>query len=105
VRFLAAVQVRWAAICRLRRARQPVGVPDEPVPADAVGLRAANTRLRELLKERDAVIAKLAAQPDATRERERLMDLRRRPEIVPELVFYLSQVLISPFSCRSVRPL
>jgi hypothetical protein len=34
-------------------------VPDVPVPDDAAGLRAANTRLRELLAERDARIEDL----------------------------------------------
>jgi transposase len=38
-------------------------VPDTPgVPDDAAGLRAANVRLRELLAERDAEIARLGAQ-------------------------------------------
>ena len=37
-------------------------VPDVPVPDDAVGLRAANTRLRELLAERDARIEELLAR-------------------------------------------
>jgi hypothetical protein len=32
-------------------------VPDELVPDDAAGLRAANARLRDLLAERDAEIA------------------------------------------------
>jgi hypothetical protein len=34
-------------------------VPDEPVPDDVAGLRAANARLRELLAARDAGIAGL----------------------------------------------
>jgi len=38
-------------------------VPDTfGVPDDAAGLRAANARLRELLAERDAEIARLRAQ-------------------------------------------
>jgi transposase len=38
-------------------------VPDTPgVPDDAAGLRAANVRLRELLAERDAEIARLRAE-------------------------------------------
>ena len=36
-------------------------MPDAPVPDDAAGLRAANTRLRELLAERDARIGELLA--------------------------------------------
>jgi len=37
-------------------------VPDEPVPDDAVRLRAVNARLRELLAEREAEIAELRGQ-------------------------------------------
>jgi transposase len=51
-------------------------VPDEPVPDDAAGLRAANSRLRELLAERDAEVAVLRAEMDAARERERGLELR-----------------------------
>ena len=36
-------------------------MPDEPVPDDVAGLRAANARLRELLAERDAEVAGLRA--------------------------------------------
>jgi transposase len=37
-------------------------VPDEPVPGDAAGFRAANARLRDLLAERDAQVGELLAQ-------------------------------------------
>ena len=40
-------------------------MPDVPVPDDAAGLRAANTRLRELLAERDARIGELLARLEA----------------------------------------
>jgi hypothetical protein len=55
---------------------QPARVPDDPVPDDAAGLRAANARLRGLLEDRDALIAGLAAELEAARERERLLGLR-----------------------------
>jgi transposase IS66 family protein len=51
-------------------------VPDEPVPGDAAGLRAANARLRELLAERDAEVAALRAGLDADRELIRRLGLR-----------------------------
>jgi transposase len=51
-------------------------VPDEPVPDDAAGLRAANARLRELLAGRDAEIAALRAGLEAALERERRLELR-----------------------------
>ena len=51
-------------------------MPDEPVPDDAAGLRAANARLRGLLADRDAEVAALRAGLDATRERERRLELR-----------------------------
>jgi transposase len=51
-------------------------VPDEPVPGVVAGLRAANTRLRELLAERDAEVAVLAAGLEASLERERRLELR-----------------------------
>ena len=59
-------------------------MPDEPVPDDAAGLRAANARLRGLLADRDAEVAALRAGLDATLERERRLELRlaeleRRP--------------------------
>jgi len=58
-------------------------VPDEPVPGDAAGLRAANTRLRALLAERDAEIGVLrghlgeltALQAEASGLRERAAEL------------------------------
>jgi transposase len=58
-------------------------VPDEPVPDDAAGLRAANARLRALLAERDAEIAVLrghldeltALQAEAGELRERVAGL------------------------------
>ena len=51
-------------------------MPDEPLPDDAAGIRAANARLRGLLAERDAEIAGLRADADAARERERRLELR-----------------------------
>ena len=51
-------------------------MPDEPVPGDAAGLRAANARLRELLAERDAEVAVLRAGQDADREVIRRLGLR-----------------------------
>jgi len=51
-------------------------VPDEPVPGDAAGLRAANARLRGLLAERDAEVAALRAELDADRELIRRLGLR-----------------------------
>jgi hypothetical protein len=47
-------------------------MPDERAPDDVAGLRAANARLRGLLEARDALIARLAAELEAARERERL---------------------------------
>jgi len=43
-------------------------VPAEPVPDDVAGLRAANTRLRELLADRDARIKEQAVENAALRE-------------------------------------
>jgi hypothetical protein len=51
-------------------------VPDEPVPGDAAGLRAANVRLRGLLAERDAEVAALRAELDTDRELIRRLGLR-----------------------------
>lgn len=51
-------------------------MPDEPVPGDAAGLRAANARLRELLAERDAEIVALRAEREADRELVRRLGLR-----------------------------
>jgi transposase len=51
-------------------------VPDEPVPGDAAGLRAANARLRALLAERDALIEGLGGELEALRERGRRTELR-----------------------------
>ena len=51
-------------------------MPDEPVPDDAAGLRAANARLRILLVERDAEVAGLRAERDADRELIRRLGLR-----------------------------
>ena len=61
-------------------------MPDEPVPDDAVRLRAANARLRELLAEREAEIAVLRGQvaelgalrAEATELRERTAGLESR---------------------------
>jgi type I restriction enzyme, R subunit len=51
-------------------------VPDEPVPDDAAGLRAANARLRAVVGAKDAEIAGLRLELDAARERERRVDPR-----------------------------
>jgi transposase len=51
-------------------------VPDEPVPDDAAGLRAANARLRQLLAERDADIAGLEVRLGEERELRRRLELR-----------------------------
>ena len=51
-------------------------MPDEPVPDDAAGLRAANARLRGLLEERDAEIAGLRAGREEDRELVRRLGLR-----------------------------
>ena len=45
-------------------------MPEEPVPDDVPGLRAANARLRELLADRAAEAAALRAGLDAEREPE-----------------------------------
>ena len=51
-------------------------MPDEPVPDDAAGLRAANARLRAVAEAKDAEIAGLRAGLDAARGRERRLELR-----------------------------
>ena len=51
-------------------------MPDEPVPDDVAGLRAANARLRELLAARDAGIAGLEARLEAEQELRRRLELR-----------------------------
>jgi transposase len=51
-------------------------VPDEPVPDDAAGLRAANARLRAVAEAKDAEIAGLRAERDADRELIRRLELR-----------------------------
>jgi hypothetical protein len=51
-------------------------VPEEPVPDDAAGLRAANSRLRGLLAGRDEEVAALRAGLDAERELRRRLELR-----------------------------
>jgi hypothetical protein len=51
-------------------------VPDEPVPDDAAGLRAANARLRAVVETKDAEIAALRAERDADREVIRRLGLR-----------------------------
>ena len=58
-------------------------MPDEPVPGDVAGLRAANTRLRGLLAERDGQIASLSAGLESAlevvrRQGLRIADLERR---------------------------
>jgi hypothetical protein len=47
-------------------------VPDEPVPDDAPGLRAANARLRAVVEAKDGQVAVLTA----ALERERRLELR-----------------------------
>ena len=51
-------------------------MPDEPVPDDAGGLRAANARLRAVVEAKDAEIAVLRAERDADREALRLLGLQ-----------------------------
>jgi transposase len=51
-------------------------VPDEPVPDDAAGLRAANVRLRGLLADREAEVTALRAGLEAAQDRERRLELR-----------------------------
>ena len=51
-------------------------MPDEPVPDDAAGLRAANARLRAVVEAKDAEIAALRAERDADREVIRRLGLR-----------------------------
>jgi transposase len=51
-------------------------VPDELLPDDAAGLRAANAGLRSVVEAKDAENALLRAELDAVRERERRLELR-----------------------------
>jgi hypothetical protein len=51
-------------------------VPDEPVPDDAAGLRAANARLRAVVEAKDGQVAMLTAALEAALERERRLELR-----------------------------
>jgi transposase len=51
-------------------------VPDEPVPDDAAGLRAANAGLRSVVEAKDAENALLRAELDAERELRRRLELR-----------------------------
>jgi hypothetical protein len=51
-------------------------VPDEPLPDDAAGLRAANAGLRSVVEAKDAENALLWAELGAARERERRLELR-----------------------------
>jgi Transposase IS66 family len=51
-------------------------VPDESLPGDAAGLRAANAGLRAVVEAKDAENALLRAELDAVRERERRLELR-----------------------------
>jgi hypothetical protein len=43
-------------------------VPDEPVPDDGAGLRAAYARLRAVVEAKDAELSALRAERDADRE-------------------------------------
>jgi transposase len=51
-------------------------VPDEPVPDDAGGLRAANAQLRAIVETKDAQVAVLTAALEASLERERRLEVR-----------------------------
>jgi transposase len=51
-------------------------MPDEPVPDNAAGLRAANAGLRSVVEAKDAENVLLRAELDAVRERERRLELR-----------------------------
>jgi transposase len=51
-------------------------VPDEPVPDDAAGLRAANARLRGLLADRAEEAVALEAALEGEREFRRRLELR-----------------------------
>ncbi len=51
-------------------------MPDEPVPDDAAGLRAANARLRAVVEAKDGQVAVLTAALEAALERERRLELR-----------------------------
>jgi transposase len=51
-------------------------VPDEPVPDDAAGLRAANVRLRAVVRAKDEQVAMLTTALDAALGRERRLELR-----------------------------
>ena len=51
-------------------------MPDEPVPDDAAGLRAANARLRAVVAEKAAEIEGLRAGLEAERELRRRLELR-----------------------------
>jgi hypothetical protein len=51
-------------------------VPEEPVPDDAAGLRAANARLRAVVEAKDGQVAALTAALEASLERERRLELR-----------------------------
>jgi hypothetical protein len=54
-------------------------VPDEPVPDDAAGLRAANARLRAVVEAKDGQVAVLkAALEREPRLGLRLADVERR---------------------------
>src|ERR1700690_2135594 len=52
------------------------GVPDEPVPDDAAGLRAANARLGAVVEAKGGQVAALGAALEAWEERERRLELR-----------------------------
>jgi transposase len=51
-------------------------VPDDPLPGDAAGLRAANAGLRAVVEARDAENALLRAELAAEREQRRRLELR-----------------------------
>jgi transposase len=66
--FVYLIGVGWCgSLCR---------VPDEPVPDDAAGLRAANARLRAVVESQAAEIEGLRAERDADRELIRRLGLR-----------------------------
>ncbi len=51
-------------------------MPDESVPGDVAGLRAANARLRAVVEAKDGQVAALTAALEASLERERRLELR-----------------------------
>jgi hypothetical protein len=70
-------------------------VPDEPVPDDAAGLRAANARLRAVVEAKDGQVAMLTAALDAALERDaerKIVVLTAAPDTEDETNFRLAVV-------------